>query len=72
MHCGEYSPKFKDEKTEAVVLVAKKQGKATSIQHMSKYGGREAEVLSSKDVRWKFVKTWEEDGYTYIEVTPAN
>ncbi len=72
MHVGEYSPKFKDEKTESVVLVAKKQGKATSIQHMSKYGSSEAEVLSSKDVRWKFVKTWEEDGYTYIEVTPAN
>lgn len=72
MHVGEYSPKFKDEKTESVILVAKKQGKATSIQHMSKYGSREAEVLSSKDVRWKFVKTWEEDGYTYIEVTPAN
>ena len=72
MHVGEYSPKFKDEKTESVILVAKKQSKATSIQHMSKYGSREAEVLSSKDVRWKFVKTWEEDGYTYIEVTPAN
>jgi hypothetical protein len=72
MHGGEYSPKFKDEKTESVILVAKKQNKATSIQHMSKYGSSEAEVLSSKDVRWKFVKTWEEDGYTYIEVTPAN
>ena len=72
MHCGEYSAKFKDEKTNSVVLVAKKQNKATSIQHMSRYGSSEAEVLSSKDVRWQFVKTWEQDGYTYIEVTPAN
>lgn len=72
MHIGETSAKFKDDKVHCVILVAKKQGKATSIQHLSRYGATEAEVLSSKDVLWKFVKTWEDDGYTYIEVKPAN
>lgn len=72
MHIGETSLKFKDEKDNTVVLIARRQSKATSIQHISRYGSREAEVLSSKDVRWKFVKQYDKYGYTFIEVEPAN
>lgn len=72
MHIGEKSVKFHDEKTNSVVLIASKHSKATSIQHISRFGSAEEEVLSSKDVRWKFVRKYEKGGYTYIEVMPAN
>lgn len=72
MHIGETSMKHKDELTNPVVLIAKRQGKATSIQHISYYGSREEEVLSSVTVRWRFIKKYEQGGYTFIEVEPAN
>ena len=71
-HIGETSTKYGDEKTNSVVLITDTHSKATSIQHISHYGSREAEVLSSKDTRWEFVRKYEKEGYTYIVVKPAN
>ena len=46
--------------TKRVIFVCKKAGNATSIQHISKYHGQEAEVLASKDVRYKLVSIYQD------------
>ena len=70
-HISEKSPQFGDKKTNRVVLVLKEQKHATSIQHLSRFEN-EAEVLASKNNRYRFVSktilTKNGKKFIYIEV----
>lgn len=67
---GLYDPITEYEyKTQRVVLIARKQKNATSLQHLSEFQD-ECEVISSNRNRYKLIEIREEDGYVYIEVEP--
>ena len=67
---GLYDPITEYEyKTQRVVLIARKQKNATSLQYLSEFQD-ECEVISSNRNRYKLIEIREEDGYVYIEVEP--
>lgn len=67
---GLYDPITEYEyKTQRVVLIARKQKNATSLQYLSEFQD-ECEVISSNRNRYKLIEIREEDGYIYIEVEP--
>lgn len=70
-HIGETSKQFGDLIDKRVVLVSKTQNKATSIMHLSDYP-TECEVLASKDCRYKYLRHYDKNGITFIEIEPSN